>query len=510
VLVAFVLFLAVVPASDHTVLVVNNMLQTLSALVAALVCSLVALRGAPRRRSGWAFMGVALAGWGLGQGYWSWSEIVAQNATPFPSFADLGFLVFPVAGAVAVVLFQSGTSASRSRLRAASDGLIVASSLFIISWTLVLADVFSAGGDSTFAFAISLAYPIGDLVVVALALLLLSRQTSDRLPMALLSAGLISMALADGGFTYLTASDSYHTGSVIDVGWVAAFLLCAVAAVADSEGRKVGDSQSQMTRFGVLLPLLPVAVGMGFVVVQAWRSEMDHALVVSGGVLIALVVGRQLLVLAENTTLVTTVRQREEQLRYQAFHDPLTGLANRLLFRDRLEHAAILREREPAPLTVLFLDLDDFKLVNDRLGHAAGDALLVDVAERLRACLRKGDTVARLGGDEFAVLLEDADQPPVLLAERIVAAMDVPFQLGQHRAQVSGSVGVATVDTFGEPAAVADQLLHRADVAMYAAKHRSKGSFVVYSEGMKMITGSTAAAVDESADSAESAVGAAS
>jgi predicted signal transduction protein with EAL and GGDEF domain len=101
----------------------------------------------------------------------------------------------------------------------------------------------------------------------------------------------------------------------------------------------------------------------------------------------------------------------------------------------------------------------------------------------------------------------------VLLAERIVAAMDVPFQLGQHRAQVSGSVGVATVDTFGEPAEVADQLLHRADVAMYAAKHRSKGSFVVYSEGMKMITGSTAAAVDESADSAdsaESAVGAAS
>jgi diguanylate cyclase (GGDEF)-like protein len=315
------------------------------------------------------------------------------------------------------------------------------------------------------------------------------------------------MALADGGFTYLTASDSYHTGSVIDVGWVAAFLLCAVAAVADSDGKKVGDSQAQMTRFGVLLPLLPVTLGMGFVVVEAWRSAMDHTMVVSGGVLIALVVGRQLLVLAENSTLVTTVRQREEQLRYQAFHDPLTGLANRLLFRDRLEHAAILREREPEPLTVLFLDLDDFKLVNDRLGHAAGDALLVDVAERLRACLRKGDTVARLGGDEFAVLLEDADQPPVLLAERIVTAMDVPFQLGQHRAQVSGSVGVATVDTFGEPAEVADQLLHRADVAMYAAKHRSKGSFVVYSEGMKMITAATAATVDESA---ESAVGATS
>ena len=102
------------------------------------------------------------------------------------------------------------------------------------------------------------------------------------------------------------------------------------------------------------------------------------------------------------------VNEREEQLRHQAFHDPLTGLANRLLFRDRLEHAADLaRGAMDQELTVLFLDLDDFKLVNDRLGHAAGDKLLVDVAERLRACLRKGDTVARLGGDEFAVLLQD-------------------------------------------------------------------------------------------------------
>ena len=124
------------------------------------------------------------------------------------------------------------------------------------------------------------------------------------------------------------------------------------------------------------------------------------------------------------------MQQREEQLRYQAFHDPLTGLANRLLFRDRLEHAAALRQREGRVLTVLFLDLDDFKLVNDRLGHAAGDALLVDVAERLRACLRQGDTVARLGGDEFAVLLEDGSEAQDRLAARIVDAMEVEFQLG--------------------------------------------------------------------------------
>jgi diguanylate cyclase (GGDEF)-like protein len=199
-----------------------------------------------------------------------------------------------------------------------------------------------------------------------------------------------------------------------------------------------------------------------------------------------LVVARQMLVLAENTRLVETVRHREDELRYQAFHDPLTGLANRLLFRDRLEHAAAIRHREGATLTVLFLDLDDFKLVNDRLGHAAGDALLVDVAERLRACLRQGDTVARLGGDEFAVLLEDGSEAPDRLAARIVDSMEVEFQLGQHRLQVSASVGVATVVADGAPNLVSDRLLHSADVAMYAAKRDAKGSFVVYGEGMRM------------------------
>jgi diguanylate cyclase (GGDEF)-like protein len=225
---------------------------------------------------------------------------------------------------------------------------------------------------------------------------------------------------------------------------------------------------------------------MTIVVVQAWHSHLDHTLVTTGGLLMSLVVARQMLVLTENTRLVATVQQREEQLRHQAFHDPLTGLANRLLFRDRLEHAAALRQREGAVLTVLFLDLDDFKSVNDKLGHAAGDALLVDVAERLRACLRQGDTVARLGGDEFAVLLEDGSGSQDRLAARIVDSMEVDFQLGTHRVQVSASVGVATVTADGPPGLVSDRLLHCADVAMYAAKRDAKGSYVVYDDGMQM------------------------
>ena len=190
----------------------------------------------------------------------------------------------------------------------------------------------------------------------------------------------------------------------------------------------------------------------------------------------ALITGRQILVLAENAVLVQTVNQREEQLRHQAFHDPLTGLANRLLFRDRLEHAASLRLRDKHELTVLFLDLDDFKLVNDRLGHAAGDALLVDVAERLRACLRKGDTVARLGGDEFAVLLQEDYESPDQLARRIIDAMEMPFQLGARSVQVTGSVGVATLGGgergCADPVRPAAALRRRRDVCRQAHPQR--------------------------------------
>ena len=130
-----------------------------------------------------------------------------------------------------------------------------------------------------------------------------------------------------------------------------------------------------------------------------------------------------------NTRDVSERRRLEEQLIHQAFHDPLTGLANRALFRDRVSHALALAQRRGTPVTVLFLDLDDFKTVNDSLGHAEGDRLLIAAAERFLACARSADTVARLGGDEFAILIEGADGPRGARPTGCSAAMSHPFSL---------------------------------------------------------------------------------
>jgi diguanylate cyclase (GGDEF)-like protein len=180
---------------------------------------------------------------------------------------------------------------------------------------------------------------------------------------------------------------------------------------------------------------------------------------------------------------ITERKRLGEELAHQAFHDRLTGLPNRALFLDRLEHALARAARGSDPLAVLFLDLDGFKIVNDTLGHDQGDALLATVAGRLRGCVRPGDTVARLGGDEFTVLLEGANaDAAVQVAERIARRLQLPIQLDGHELIVGTSVGLALR---AGPDDRPDELLRDADVAMYAAKQRGKGSYAIFEPRMR-------------------------
>jgi diguanylate cyclase (GGDEF)-like protein/PAS domain S-box-containing protein len=176
---------------------------------------------------------------------------------------------------------------------------------------------------------------------------------------------------------------------------------------------------------------------------------------------------------------ITERKTLEEQLRHQAFHDPLTGIPNRALFMDRLEHALTRSRRGGPGLAILFLDLDDFKAINDGLGHAAGDHVLKTVAERLGLCLRTSDTAARMGGDEFAIVLEDiADASEAqALGQRVQDALRRPMAWNDDGVVVRASIGIAD---YASPEQTATQLLRNADLSMYVAKARGKDRIVTF------------------------------
>lgn len=180
---------------------------------------------------------------------------------------------------------------------------------------------------------------------------------------------------------------------------------------------------------------------------------------------------------------VTERKSLEDQLTHQALHDPLTKLPNRVLFRDRVEHALNRASRRHTEIAVLFVDLDNFKKVNDTLGHNAGDVLLMTVAERLQGCLRASDTASRLGGDEFAVLIEDTTDTNggILVAERILQILRKPVDISGRNVFVGASIGIAVSSDL---ASTPVTLLRNADVAMYMAKSQGKNQYAVFENEM--------------------------
>jgi diguanylate cyclase (GGDEF)-like protein len=179
------------------------------------------------------------------------------------------------------------------------------------------------------------------------------------------------------------------------------------------------------------------------------------------------------------------MRTENAELEHQALHDPLTKLANRILFNDRVRHALARRAEAGRTVAVMYIDLDDFKTVNDSLGHAAGDALLVQVADRMSVSVRPDDTVARLGGDEFAVLMEDvaAESEATAVAKRILDSLNTPFDIAGEVVWAHATIGIARIAP--GKIDVAD-FLRRADLAMYTAKGEGKSRYAVFGDRMRM------------------------
>jgi diguanylate cyclase (GGDEF)-like protein len=461
----------------------DDLLELGSAQLAAGSCGLAACGAQGRLRIGWAALAAACASWSVGEAIWSVYELALHRDTPFPSFADVGFLLFPVGACVALLVFPARATRS-DRRRMAFDGLTAACAIALVSWSTALGAVYSTSTGSLLAKAVGLAYPVSDIALLIVCVLVLSRASGHRRALALVAAGLALMAVADSAFAWATAQGSYDGGALLNLGWYAAFGLLALAPMMPG-ALTAAPEDDRETVAGSLLPYLPLTAA---VLVETYRYATGHhpsvLETVLCAVLMALVLGRQALTGRDNRQLALRLTQREQQLRHQAFHDGLTGLANRALYVDRVTHALDLHRRDGRPLSLCFLDLDGFKQVNDALGHSAGDELLVQVAQRFAAVLSGADTLARFGGDEFAVLLEESPDP-MRVAHALLECLATPFVLLGKQASVSVSIGVARIRRH-DPTPTVDELLTRADLAMYAVKRNGKSGVLLHTPGLQL------------------------
>ncbi len=489
-------------ADHHTLgMLVDDGGQLAAASIAAVACAVTARRSpviAARRP--WMLLSAGLGCWALGQLAWSVYEIGLGREAPFPSIADVGFLMLPVVASFGLLRWLHDDRAA-TRARDLLDGAVIAGSLMALSWATTLGSIRTAGEQSALGLAILVAYPVTDVMMATFVLLTLARtRRGRRHAQALVAAGMGGLAFADSAYLYLTNAGTYSSGNIISAGWLTGFLLIAAGARVSLRAPTAAPSRAEPTAAEIplslgmtLLPYLPLVLAEVTVVVRLLQvRDLPLVDLSFGAGLAALVLGRQFVVMIENRRLLVALARARDQLRHQALHDPLTGLANRVLFTDRLQHALALRS-DGAGVAVLFCDVDDFKGVNDALGHGGGDAVLRLIADRLRRVLSPVDTAARLGGDEFAVLLENAPEPQDV-AQRLVEAVALPCQINGSTLTVTLSIGLAeatptsadsSAEAVARPWPHADDpidVLRHADSAMYAAKAAGKGRVVRFDD----------------------------
>jgi len=458
---------------------VSNVAQLAAAAMATLAAVLAARRTTGRERLAWSLLAAGCLSWALGGAVWAWDAVVWQRAPVSPSLLDTAFLLFAPLAAAAVVVFPvDGARLPRSsHVRLVLDALIIAGTLFFLLWVALLGSTVRAvsGRLTTAEVVVGTSYVALDLLLVSVVVFGASRgRAGASRALAMLGLGVAAIASADVSSVYLTARGMYHSGGAFDLAWVVGFVIVAASTTVGAGRVRWVSGKVPVWALAALPYALAVLMVLANLELQLQRGH-DTVMTAVTSVVMLLVLMRQMLTLSERTAL-----QRE--LSHLAYHDPLTGLANRGLFSERLEHALAVAARGRRPVSVAFVDLDDFKTLNDAHGHEAGDELLRTLADRMSAALRQGDTLARLGGDEFALLLEDTDSPAALLAvSRLVRDIGEPLTVaGTTVVTPRASIGVAT--TTGTD--TASTLLAHADIAMYAAKASGKAAVRAFEPAM--------------------------
>jgi diguanylate cyclase (GGDEF)-like protein len=374
----------------------------------------------------------------------------------YPSWADVFYLAaYPLLAAGLAMLARGRGERDVAGLL---DAGIIATGVALAYWVLMIDPITQDTSVPALARFISAAYPTADVLLFAVVARMLTGPLRRTPSGWLLIAG-AALTFASDIFYTMVAAVSEYTGGIVNAGFLFAYVCWAGAALHPSMRAQSAAAPARRHRRGRLVILAAATLlAPAVLVAEGLRhpSDVDWlAITVGAVVLIGLVVARMF-------GFVTELQAQSQQLGELALRDALTGLANRRCFEQRLADAMATG----SPQVALF-DLNDFKSVNDRYGHAAGDRLLAAVAERLAGKLRGADLVARMGGDEFAVLVPDATPAEGdAIVQRLASALREPMVAGEHEFLIGASIGVAGAENTGDPA----EVLRRADIAMYAAK----------------------------------------
>jgi diguanylate cyclase (GGDEF)-like protein len=396
------------------------------------------------------------------------------------------YWLFPVCGLAATVAlaWAGGEPVVRQDgSRTHASALIVLDALVAATSCAILV-IFGSGAEPTSSFprsespAMHTAYGFAELVLVVVAAvsgMVYRAERPYRATYLQLGSGLVLIAAADRITAYFDT-----VGQPRGVLWggagIALGALFVGLSLRDRDAAPAASRRSRLIDWAQLI--LPYSGFLGITLLLAFHVLNDHALdLVVVTVIVSMVVfvaARQVVAMAEQRLLTGRLLEAQRRLAHQVLHDSLTGLPNRLLFAQRLEEAM-----HDSHFVLIFVDLDDFKDVNDRFGHAAGDDLLCAVGERLRRCVTDADTLARIGGDEFAILIDGERVDPEVVADRLRVALRDPFLLHGSSLRVRASMGLVRADA-GPSALTSDDLLRQADISMYAGKRLGKNTAVVY------------------------------
>ncbi|GAA3202991.1 EAL domain-containing protein [Dactylosporangium siamense] len=426
--------------------------------LAAVTALLVGVRrNRPPRRALWLWFAVGLGTWVLGDVTWSIYQFVLHES-PSPSLADVFYLcAYPsLAGGLWLLLRRHGRDVA-----GLIDACIAAAGAGLLFWVFVMRPVAEAGQMTVLERVIALAYPSADVLLLVLLARLLAGRAAKTASFWLLAAGLTLMFATDVTYSLTSTYDILGAGYLAS-GWLLAYVCLAAAALHPSMrgmDEPTDAAESALSRLRLTVLAVSSLIAPALLLLQGTLDGHDVDWFAIGVVSVVVF----LLVLVRVAGLVGKVQDQADQLSDLVMRDDLTGLPNRRfleeLIRDELDAGTVTQ--------VAFIDLDDFKRINDGLGHAIGDQLLTAVGKRLGGVLRPGDVVARLGGDEFAVLMPDTGAVAAdAMVTELATALQEPVFAGDQHLLVQASIGVADAAGTRDPF----ELLRRADVAMYAAK----------------------------------------